>query len=323
MKKQRLSPKIIGIFLVFLLTVGLLISCGATSDAKADIGESNKLSGGSGYPSGDYAEGGSATDTSGGIGNLPTGGVDNPSAKVIKTANARMRTDKYDEFITGLYAKITEFGGYTDGETFSGSTPSRYANITVRVPAEKLEDFKTALQGIGIIDYYNASKQDVSLTYATLKAEVDTLTQEIAVIEELFQIAKTDGDLQDISNLEAKLTDLRLRIAKANAQLSVYDNSIAYSTLYLTVNEFEPKGEPEPEPEEKGAFQRIGENLLKAMRGIGNFFVELFVFLISALPYILVIGLFASIPLAIIIIRKKKSKSESGKSTETDSKEEP
>lgn len=317
MKKQRLSLKICAIFLVFLLTIPALISCGAASEGKADAGN---YSGGIAGSGGSY--GGETSDTASpeggfsdtGVGTLPSGGVENPTAKVIKTANARMKTDKYDEFISNLYAKITEFGAYTDGETFSGGAPHRYASITIRIPAERLDDFKTALSSIGAIEHYSATKRDVSLTYATLQAEVDTLTKEITVIEELFEVAKTKGTLQDISNLEARLTELHLRIARARAQLSVYDNSIVYSTLYLSVDEYVPS--VEPEEEEKGVFSRIGDNLIFAFKGIGNFFTELFVFLVSALPYIAVVAAFAAIPLSVIIIRKRKKHKDSKEADE-------
>ena len=243
------------------------------------------------------------------VGSVPSGGIDNPAAKIIKTANAEMRTTKYDDFLTSLYAKITEFSGYTDGETFSGSGKYRRATVTVRIPAARHEEFKTALSGLGTMSYYSANKQDVTLTYEILKSEVDTLTAEIAVVEELFEIAKQNKDLNEISKIEEKLTDLRLRVAEANARLTVYDNSIAYSTIYLTVYEAEEIVTPEPEPEPT-AIERIGSNLKRAFTGIGEFFVDLFVFIVSAIPYLLVIALFASVPVTLITlkIRKKRAK---------------
>ncbi len=321
MKNQRRSSKIFAILLVFLLAVTLIVSCGASSNKDG-------MMNGADYVPDDYytdkGNGSAGSSGSGeGIGNVPTGGIDNPSAKVIKTAYATVSTDKYDDFLTTLYSKITELSGYTDRETFSGRKDYRSASITVRVPAEKLEKFKEELSGIGTLTFYSAEKQDVSMTYATLVAKIDTLTLEVGVVEQLFDIAKADGDLARIAELEARLTDLRLQIAEAKAQLSVYDNSIAYSTVYLTVNEsIERVAIPDVE-EEKSAFERIGENLASGFRSVGNFFVELFVFLISAIPYLLVISLFASIPLIIIIlsVRKKKKSGNSDNDDENSSRD--
>ena len=296
MKRQVLFTKFTIMLLVFVIGALCLASCGASKDADSSEG----------YYNGNSMENGSDS-SDGGIGSIPSGGVDNPTAKIIKIAHAEMSTQEYDDFITTLYSKITEFGGYTDSETFSGGKTSRRASVTVRVPAEKLESFKEALSGLGTMNYYSADKQDVSLTYAVLQSEVETLTLEIGVVEELFEIAKGASDLTAISELEAKLTSLRLRLAEAQAKLSVYDNSIAYSTVYLTVYETLVK-EPLPLPEEKGAFERIGENLIKAFKNIGNFFVEFFVFIISALPYLTVVAVVLAVPTTVIVIKKKKNK---------------
>lgn len=309
MKNNGLKLKITAIILTLLIAVSLFASCGAKSD---------NWSGGDAYmensapvPS-DKGEG-----SSNGLGTVPSGGIDNPSAKIIKKATAEMQTTEYDKFLNDLYTKITEFEGYTDGESFSGSGKYRRATVTIRIPAAKLEDFKAALSGLGTMTYYSATKQDVTLTYDILKSEVDTLTAEIVIVEELFEIAKANGDLARITEVEEKLTDLRLRIAKANAQLSVYDNSISYSTVNLTVYEKAVIEEPEPEPDPT-AFQRIGKNLSNAFKGIGEFFVDLFVFIVSAIPYLLVISLFACVPV-IIIVRRIKKKNGNGKDNKNNS----
>lgn len=311
MKKKNLKLKATALILVLLMAISVFVSCGAKSD---------NWSGGDAYMENSAPIPGDKVDGSnGGLGTVPSGGIDNPSAKIIKKATAEMQTTEYDKFLTDLYTKITEFEGYTDGESFSGSGKYRRATVTIRIPAAKLEDFKAALSGLGTMTYYSATKQDVTLTYDILKSEVDTLTAEIVIVEELFEIAKASGDLARITEVEEKLTDLRLRIAKANAQLSVYDNSISYSTVNLTVYEKAVIEEPEPEPDPT-AFQRIGKNLSNAFKGIGEFFVDLFVFIVSAIPYLLVIALFACIP-AIIIIRKIGKKSKKGADEKKESSE--
>ena len=255
-------------------------------------------------------ESGIGTDGSG-IGSLPTGGVDNPAAKIIKIADATVKTLDFEAFIDELYAKITEFGGYTDGESFRGDAPSRMATVTVRVPAAKLDDFKTALSGMGTMTYYSAEKLDVSLQYATLSAKIETLELECGVVEELFAVAKADGNLDRIYTLEQRLTSLKLELAEARAEIAVYDNSIAYSTVNLTVREYEEIIEEEEE-EERGAFERIGANLVTNFKSIGTFFVELFVFLVSAIPYLLLFGGIAALIVFIVIFAKRRKNGKNG-----------
>ena len=298
--KKKIIVYISSILLIISLSLAMLCSC-SSANGSAD-----------GYLGNAGATKDEAYDSGDGIGSLPSGGVDNPNAKIIKTADATIQTAEYEEFIEELYAKITEYRGYTDADTLRGSAPYRTAYVTVSIPAEHLDAFKEALSGMGTLTYYSAKKLDVSLTYSTLVAKIDTLTLEIGVVSDLFDIAKEDGDLGRISNLEERLSELKLELAEAQAQLAVYDNNIAYSTVNLTVNEKEVI--EIVEEEEKGAFARIGENFVKNLKDIGNFFVELFVFLVSALPYIVLIGvIIAAIVFILIYIDRKKKKQNNDK----------
>ena len=293
MKKGRIL-----VFVLIVMILSLTLTACNASSGKDSYNSAPSIDKGEGY----YGSDGEGS----GIGSLPSGGIDNPAAKIIKIADASVKTLDYDAFIESVYAKITELGGYTDGETFRGSTPSRAASITVRIPADKLDAFKSALGDIGTLTYYSAKKLDVSLEYATLTARIDTLTLEIGVVEELFEIAKNKGDLGSISSLEGRLSSLKLELAEARAEIAVYDNSISYSTVNLTVNEYKEAEEPEPEVK-KGAFARIGENLVTNFKDIGSFFVELFVFLVSALPYLLLIGgVVTGIVFITIAVKKRK-----------------
>ena len=212
MKRHGFISKISVILIILLMTVSMLASCGSANKDDYAGGDYYENSAPSKAPTLDSSNGSS---NDGGIGNVPSGGIDNPAAKIIKTANAEMSTTEYDKFLTDLYAKITEFSGYNDGETFSGSGKYRKATVTVRIPAARHEEFKSALSGLGTMTYYSAKKQDVTLTYETLKAEVDTLTAEIEIVEELFEIAKQSGNLNEISNVEEKLTELEALLSRS------------------------------------------------------------------------------------------------------------
>ena len=311
MKKQTLSHRLRSFSVILILLFSVIVSytsCakgGSAFDAeynKSEIYQDSVVNTGS---------------ENGGIGKLPSGGVDNPNAKIIKTASANIRTLTYDDFIEKTYSKITELGGYTDSESFSGSAPYRYAYIVVRIPADKLDSFKQELSALGTLTSYTADKQDVTLTYSTLKAKVDTLTLEAAAVEELFELAKASGNLSEISSLQSKLYDLRLEINQATAQLNSYDNSIAYSTVKLTVNETK-EYVPVTEPEKKGAFQRIGENLKENLTDIGHFFVEFFVWFISAIPYLVIFGAIATGIVFLVTKRKRKAKNNHDKNRQNE-----
>ena len=297
--KKRLS--IISLILILALTLGALIGCTASNKSSELRGD-----GAAPNPEYNYSQGSNHGSPDNGIGTLPTGSIDNPNAKIIKNANANISTNNFDEFLKKLYEKINLFSGYTDSEAVGSlHHGNRYADISIRVPAESLDGFKDQLSDIGKLTYYSATKQDVTLTYATLKAELDTLSAEAVVIEELFVIAKASGDLTKISEIEKRLTEIRLRIAKIDAEIRVYDNQIAYSTLKLAVIETENEAVAE---EEKNAFVRIGENLKTGFSNVWSFIVEVFIFLLSALPYVIITCALAGIAAVVAILCVKRIK---------------
>ena len=276
MKKQTSRYRFALITVIFLLLASLLVSCAKAYDNAA------------GSPSLGYDKSTSDYESSSngsGIGNVPNGTPDDPDAKIIKTANASLTTLEYDTFIESLYRKITELSGYTDSDSFGGSAPSRYANVTARVPSVKLDDFKSFLSGNATLTYYSAKKEDVTVRYATLSAELDALSEKKAAISALLAQATS---LSEIQSLTTAVYDTDREINKIRAELESYDGKIAYSTVYISIREIEEY--IAPTVEEKGVFKRIGEGFTKNLSGAWTFIVDLFVWLISAIPYLVLVG---------------------------------
>ena len=124
--KRKIVVYILAVLTLLSLTVTLLASCSSVD--RNYVGSTN------GYPSaGKDFTADSSGDYEDGIGSLPSGGVDNPNAKIIKIADASINTENYEDFIEALYEKITAYKGYTDSDTLSGSAPSRRA-LPKRLP---------------------------------------------------------------------------------------------------------------------------------------------------------------------------------------------
>lgn len=274
MKKQTLWYRLLLFCVTLIIAVLSFTACEKSYDA---AGESNSV-----MPDKSL---GSYEDSNGGIGNVPTGTPDDPNAKIIKTANATLTTLEYDAFIEKLYLKITELEGYTDSDSFSGSKPYRYASITARIPTARLDTFKDFLSGNAVLTHYSAKKQDVSIRYATLTAELETLRDKRDAISALLEKATTLSEIQSLTTARA---DVDTEINKITAELNTYDEKIAYSTVYVNVNE--TREYVEPTVEKKGVFKRIGEGFVNSLKGVGTFLVEFFVWFVSAIPYIILIG---------------------------------
>ena len=71
--------------------------------------------------------------------------------KWVITMNLSVETENLDQALEQLSAKIQETGGYVESQNItgrsSGSNRNRYAYLTVRVPAQKLDGFIENVSG--------------------------------------------------------------------------------------------------------------------------------------------------------------------------------
>ena len=268
---KHLLSRLLALLTVLLLTLSL-VACGS----HADIGDSEM----GGYP----AEKPSYDGANGllGEGNYPD------NSKIIKTVRITAYTLKYDEVLERIKTAMDTLGAYTSSESHSNYRydDSRSLSLTIKVPAEHLEELIDVLSDETDVTSLTSNIDDVTLTYATLVSRRDTLTAELASIERLFAKAEESGSLSELQSVEKRLTEVKTEINEINAQLSVLDGLVAYSTVYLNLyEEVTPVIE-----EEKGAFARIGESFVENLKDIGKGFVEIFVFFIGGLPYFILFG---------------------------------
>ena len=229
--------------------------------------------------------------------------------KLIQTAYIDAETEDLDAVLQQLDARIAELGGYIEnsnvrnGSAYSGKR-YRSADITVRIPAKDLDSFIDKVSGLSNIVSSRKTVEDVTLNYVATESRVKALQTEETRLLEL--LAKADS-LDDLLTVEARLTEVRTELEEVTSALRVLENQVDYATLHLTVSEvteFTDTTEPET------VWQRIGDGFVKNLKGAGSFLEDVFVFFVTASPYIVLIVV---PPLAVFLIirhsiRKKKQK---------------
>ena len=238
-----------------------------------------------------------ANDGSSDSGSAPEG------RKWIITVNLEAETDDLDLLLAQLEQKVAAMNGYMeDQRIYNGSAYSgrryRSATLTVRVPAEQVDDFTDQIAGISNIISKNRTMDDVTLSYVATESRMKALQAEEERLLELMDKAETMSDLLEI---EARLTDVRYELESVTSQLRVYDNLVDYATIHLSISEVQEY----TTVEEETLWQRISGGFMNSLKGVGNFFVELFVALIVGLPYIVLIG---GIVAVIVILCRKNAK---------------
>ena len=225
--------------------------------------------------------------------------------KLIRTVTMEAETETMDTLITALEEKIAQLQGYVEmRESHNGNMGnlrrSRYMDMTIRIPADKLEEFLTHVGNSAHIVSTNEAVDDITLTYVATESHMNALKTEE---ERLLELMKQAKDMSDLLKIEQRLTEVRYDLERITSQLMVYDNQVDYSTVNLTVSEVREYTEV---TEPVTVWERITTGFGDSLESLGEFFVNLFVFVIVALPYLLVIGVVTLV--VILIIRKKRKK---------------
>ena len=84
-----------------------------------------------------------------------------------------MQTKEFDSVLNSLKTKTTELGGYVENSSISGNsysyTTTRYASYTIRIPADKLNEFVDIVGELGNVTQENESVEDVTLQYVDVE----------------------------------------------------------------------------------------------------------------------------------------------------------
>lgn len=247
--------------------------------------------------------GGSLRNTAGEAGatSLPEG------RKWIITIDMYVETEDLDALVQALEEKISALDGYVEDQSVhNGSTYAshryRNANLTVRIPEGKVDQFTSDVEGLANVVSQNLNREDITLQYVATSSRVTALETEEARLLELLAQAET---MEALLEIEARLTDVRYELESYASQLRLYDNQIDYATIYLNleeVQEYTPVEDPT-------FFERISDTFSNSLEGLGEGAVDIVVFLVGNSPYLAVLAVLAlAVILAVKKTRKKKAK---------------
>ncbi len=232
--------------------------------------------------------------------------------KLIKTVNMVVETLEFDKLISSIRSQTEALGGYIENSNVYGTDyygeGSKSASFVVRIPEKNLSKFTNKINDVGNVTQNEEHVDDVTLNYVDVQSHIASLREEQKRLNEL--VAQADN-LDDILRLESELTQIRYELENYESQKRVYDNQIDFSTVNLNIRQVKEMTEPEPE-EEPGAFERMTEGFLNNLGRLAEELVDLSVYLISSLPYLVFYGLIIFVIVLIIkkIGKKKRIKRE-------------
>lgn len=297
MKRKLITA--VALILIMLFAFGI-VSCAANGELKAeddiympDMGVSNE----------------SVSKPSDGT-TITTGG---DGSKIIKKATVSAETQEYDVATEGLKALIESMGGHVANSSVSENASYRSngkaekrANYTIKIPAEKFDSFISSLSTIFNVTETSTSTEDVSESYFTLQARIETLEAKRQGLVSMLQNVNVNTDFTTWQKINEELTEIDTELMIYNEQLKSLENKVSYSTVTLSVYEVSKY----TETNEKTYGDEIADAFAGSFEAVKEFFKGFLIVMIYLLPFLVISGVTTLVVLLIVraSVKKKKAK---------------
>jgi hypothetical protein len=224
--------------LLLVFVAALLVACGAASS-----GASAPAAGGAGQA------GGPTTNDDQPMGQpaaslAPAAPVDQPDdqgngaeiaaldgLKVVRTGSLQLEVSDVPAALASARSSIIGLGGFIGASQQYRDGDDVVATVTYRIPADRWEDALDRLRKLGTEVGEQTDSADVTSQLVDLEARIRNLrASESALVGYL---AKTSR-IEDILEIESRLSNVRNEIEQLAAQQASLDERVAYATLAVT-----------------------------------------------------------------------------------------
>ncbi len=155
--------------------------------------------------------------------------------KLIQTAAIHVEVESYEATRRVLDKQLKDLGGYVANARVEHSDGSvSYAELTLRVPADKLVELVSDAAGFGKVLTEQIDSQDVTDSHADLSARLRNAKRLETRLLELLA-TKTDG-VKHLLEVEGELGRVRQEIERYQGQLERLDDQVSLSTVTLKVS---------------------------------------------------------------------------------------
>ena len=211
-------------------------------------------------------------------------------------------TKNFDEFLSTVENYLREKGGYIENKETNNNVDfgGRKCYLIIRIPSSELDGLMKKIGENATVTYEIIIANDVTDSYNDSQRQIEVLETEQ---ERLLELLKKAESLDDILEIEARLTKIRYELSSYEQQLEEYDNSVSYSAISLNVSEVER----ETVAKTDSFLTRVSDGFMSSLASIGNGFITLAIGFLSIIPYLLLIAVILLVAYFIVkaIIKRK------------------
>ena len=248
----------------------------------------------------------SADSIAGGGGDTPAAPQPDFAEKLIYTASAEIETRSFDESVAAVQSMLDRYGAflessYTGGTSYRaqyyGYADYRTASFVIRVPKEHYAELTSGLSAIGNVTSLNTWVENITTRYTDVESRLKTYRTEEERLLAMLEKAET---VEDMIAVESRLSDVRYNIESLTSTLRNWDHEVDYSTVNIYLYEVEELTTPTATQRTYG--EKLRDGLTDTLSDVGRFFSNLLLWIVSALPVLVILAVVAAV--AAILIRR-------------------
>ena len=228
---------------LMLLSIGFsVVACSSgTSQQNKYINEKNSLQDSMGS---DTAKEEKYNNVDGSVGNkddktTQTGNQVSSNRMLEKIVTLEVETKEFEKDKSSLEELTSQFGGY-----FSSSESStqvyrdverRYAQLRIKIPVEKTDDFLAAIKGnVGSIKSENSSALDHTDSYFDNETRIKNTEKHLEALRKLYETAT---DLEDIIVIQREISTVEADLESLKQNKTDIERRVQYSTFNINLKE--------------------------------------------------------------------------------------
>lgn len=227
------------------------------------------------------------------------------SQKLVRTVSLTLKTAAFEQSMETVQALLESMDGYMEeryeyGDTDAGR--SRSANMTLRVPAQRVDELLGSLSDAGRITERSDSVTDMTLQYTDNAARLNTLREKM---ERLNQLMTQAQDVSDLIQLESAIEETQYQLDSYETAQRTIDSQADMTRVTLWLMEETPA--QSAAAGDISLMERIGAAFRASLNWLARFGRGLLVFAAMALPVLVPVILIVVI---VRLIRRRRKKEE-------------
>lgn len=287
-----MSRKVVVTIMVLALSAGIAAGCGAGpgggSSGSPDIQAATTAPAGGATAAAATGAGVAVAEASAGLARADSGpSLSFPGPRIVQTASlaVTVRRGAFEDTVAAARTIVSGLGGFVTSSNASQGVGDRLVRgtLVLRVPQPAYARAMTALARLGRVRSREEAGEDVSRQVVDLEARRRHLE---AVEAQLLGFLRRTRTVAEALAVQNRLDDVQLALEQARGELRYLDDQTSLATISLSVSE---RGAPVASPPKDG--WGLGDAWRASVRALEKVAGGLFVALVTAGPFLLVLAL--------------------------------